>query len=161
MNSNKRKLFPALIMTGALVAISGCASAATGGGGGGSEISVPMNASAEEWKAALADIEPVEIVYQATSSSTTVTAPALEAWAAMIEDYSGGNIGVEIVWNYGIAGPTESDDALLDGRIDLHGFANFASPSEFPIAGNLMLEASTLRDPSLVVGALTTMGAVN
>lgn len=79
----------------------------------------------------------------------------------MIEDYSDGKISVELVWSYGIAGVTESDEALLDGRIDVHTFANFASPSEFPINGELMLKASTFRDSALVTGTLSTLGAVN
>lgn len=163
MKNSKRMLMSAIAMTGVVAIASGCASAAAGGGGagGGSGDSVPLGADKEKWQAALADIDPIDIVYQAASSSTSSGAGDIEAWAEMIEDYSDGNISVEIVWNYGIAGPTDSDEALVDGRVDMHPFASFASPSEFPINGDLMLQASTYREPALVSGPLVAMGALN
>lgn len=143
--------------------LSGCASAAAGNGGTDSDdgVSVPVGASKEEWQAALADIDPVEIVYQAAMPSSSSSAQAFEDWAAMLEEYSNGNVTVEIVWSYGIAGITESDEALLDGRIDSHNFSAFSSPSEFPINGQLMLDAAVVRESSLLEGTLTLLGATN
>lgn len=150
-------------LVSATLLLSGCASAAAGnsGGGGDDGASVPVGASKEEWQAALADIDPVDIVYQAAMPSSSASAQSVEDWAAMLEEYSNGNVSVEIVWSYGIAGITESDEALLDGRIDSHNFSAFSSPSEFPINGQLMLDAAVVRESSLLEGTLTLLGATN
>ncbi|MDP3950436.1 hypothetical protein [Microbacterium sp.] len=165
MNLRRRRLVTvAAGLAATALILAGCASAASGnggGGGGGDSVSVPADASKEEWQAAFADIEPVNIVYQAAVSSSGSSAPRFQRWADKMEEYSDGKVTVEIVWSYGIAGITESDEALRDGRIDAHNFSTFSSPSEFPINGQLVLDSTVLRDSSLLEGSLTMFGATN
>jgi TRAP-type C4-dicarboxylate transport system substrate-binding protein len=128
------------------------------GGAGGS---VPAGASVQEWQAALADIEPVNIVYQAALPAGGPLSQRVVEWADKVSEYSNGKVKVEIVWSYGIAGINESDEALLDGRIDSHNFNTFFSPSEYPVNGKLMLDTTVKRDSSLLEGGLTMLGAMN
>ena len=84
---------------------AGCAgsagSAEDGGGGEGFE----FGASQEEVDAVLADLDPVEITYQAGAQSPqSVSARNGHGFKEYVEERSGGKITVDIVWGQAIAG---------------------------------------------------------
>lgn len=135
----------------AAIVLAGCSRADLAEAGGGEN--VPVGASAEVYQEALADMEPVTLVYQTLNVSPDApnSAPVLR-FIERIEEYSGGQITLETTWANGIVpNPVEVDRALADGRIDIGNFWPQYNPSEYP-ASNLLLEASVLRDPQVVPG---------
>ncbi|WP_101652268.1 TRAP transporter substrate-binding protein DctP [Brevibacterium ihuae] len=124
----------ALASTGALL-LSGCAGSAGSGGSGGSGggEGFEYGASQEEVDAAIADLDPVTLKYQPPAASqNSVMAPAALGYKDYIEERSGGKIEIEIIWGQAIAGYSEVDDALADGRLDLAYDLPIYNPSDYP-----------------------------
>ena len=129
-----RKLAPLAIAASAALALSGCAGGAGGGsaGSGGGE-GFAFGASQEDVDAVLADLEPVTLTYQPPAASPqSIMAPAATAYQEYIEERSGGKITLDVVWGQAIAGYSEVDDALADGRLDLAYSLPIYSPAEYP-----------------------------
>ena len=129
-----RKLAPLAIAASAALALSGCAGGAGGGsaGSGGGE-GFAFGASQEDVDAALADLEPVTLTYQPPAASPeSIMAPAATAYQEYIEERSGGKITLDVVWGQAIAGYSEIDDALADGRLDLAYNLPIYNPAEYP-----------------------------
>lgn len=95
-------------------------------------VSVEPGASKEEFAEALADMEPVELTFQAASSATSGNGERDIAFAEAIEEWSDGKISVEVLFGYPIAPTSEVGDALQDGRLDLGYEIPQYSPSEYP-----------------------------
>ncbi|MGO1878798.1 MAG: TRAP transporter substrate-binding protein [Brevibacterium yomogidense] len=117
--------------------ISGCAGGAgsAGGGGGGGEAGggFEFGASQEEVDAAIADLDPVEITYQAGAQSpNSVSAMNGNQFKEYVEERSGGKVTVDVVWGQAIAGYAEIVDALGDGRIDVSYALPIYEPAKFP-----------------------------
>jgi len=142
--------------------VAGCQGAASGSGtvNAGGE-SVPFGASDEEWAAAFEDMEPIELVFQSANSATS-TQGVLQAekWGA-VEEITGGKIKVELVFGDAVAANVEADEALADGRIDMHLLVPFLQPSDFPVSGQFALETTITRDSPVVSGTLSSFGALN
>nr|WP_272902428.1 C4-dicarboxylate ABC transporter substrate-binding protein [Brevibacterium daeguense] len=114
--------------------ISGCAGGVTAQGGGeesGSGFS--FGAAQEEVDAAVADLEPVTITYQPTTSGPNSTSAHVDtSFADEIEERSNGKITVEIAWAQAIAGYDDIDDALADGRLDIGRTIPSYHPQQYP-----------------------------
>ena len=134
MSEMTRLLAPLAIVTSAALALSGCAGGAGGGGGGdGGGEGFAFGASQEDVDAVLADLEPVTLTYQPPAASPqSIMAPAATAYQEYIEERSGGKITLDVVWGQAIAGYSEVDDALADGRLDLAYSLPIYSPAEYP-----------------------------
>lgn len=115
--------------------LAGCASSAgstdsaESGGGEGFEFGAPQEKVSE----LVADLEPVTLTYQTTttsqnSSSRHHTLAVKEA----IEERSDGKIEIEVVWGNAIASNTETEDALVDGRLDISNAAPVYEPDIHP-----------------------------
>jgi TRAP-type C4-dicarboxylate transport system substrate-binding protein len=140
--------------------VSGCAGSAGEGGGGGEGEGFAYGASQEEVDAVLADLEPVEITYQAGAQSpSSVSAQSADAFKEYVEERSGGKITVDVVWGQAIAGYAEIDDALADGRIDVSYSLPIYKPAEYP-AFDALATANGGMPNSLLLGEMIGNAAV-
>lgn len=81
---------------------------------------LPIGSSKEEFQEALAEIEPLNLTFQtAATSAESLSGQREEAFAAAVEDWSGGKVNIDIVYGYGVAPVEEVADALGDGRLDI------------------------------------------
>ncbi|WP_349829598.1 TRAP transporter substrate-binding protein DctP [Brevibacterium litoralis] len=132
-----RTLVPLAAAAAGLTLLAGCAggvSTAGGDGAGAGGEGFAYGASQEEVDAAIADLDPVTLVFQpGTSGPNTPTAQGPNMLAAEIEERSGGKITVQMNWGQSIAPHSEVTDALVDGRIDLAFVAAVYFPQEYPV----------------------------
>ena len=131
---NRRLTVDAALAASAGLLLSACAGGAgtadqDGGGGSGFE----YGASQEEVDAVLADLDPVEITFQAGAMSPdAMSAPNGHHFKEYVEERSGGKVSVDVVWGQAIAGYGQIDDALADGRIDVSYALPIYQPAEHP-----------------------------
>jgi len=119
------------------VALSACAEpGATGGASGGGE-GVEFGATKEEYAKALADIDPIVIHAQSPSPKGAITGRKFEGYMKAVEDWSDGKITFDIAYSNAVAPPTEIDDALADGRLDLGSVLPAYEPQEYPASAAL------------------------
>jgi TRAP-type C4-dicarboxylate transport system substrate-binding protein len=133
----KKSLLACAVLSTAALTLSACAGSAgssgSGGGNAGDGAGFAYGASQDEVDEALADLEPVTLTYQPAAASTnSVLAPAALEYKEAIEERSGGKITLDIVWGQAIAGYSEIDDALADGRLDLAYSLPIYDPSKYP-----------------------------
>lgn len=147
----------AVVLSVLVLTAAGCAeqSGSTSGGGEG----VAVGASKEEFRDALADMEPVELVLQSTAPKGAATGRRFEAYAEAVEDWSGGRITFDTVYSNAIAPPAEVDEALADGRLDVGSILPMLDPSTFP-ANNVLWDMSWIGRQTPVDGLLSWHGAV-
>lgn len=141
---NAWKALGAGLAAASLTIMTGCAGGAGGAGNAGvadpSGDGVRYGASKEEYAAALADMTPVTLVYQAGSSSSGHTHEREKAFAESIEEWSDGKITLDVVWGNAIAPYDEVVEAVADGRIDIGIDIPIYNPSKYPA----MTDLSTL-----------------
>lgn len=157
-----RFLSLAALAASATFALSACAGSAGGGGGGGEGggSGFDYGASQEDVDAALSELEPVNIVYQAGAQGpNSVSAQSAHAFKEYVEERSGGKITVEVIWAQAIAGYSEIDDALSDGRIDVSYALPIYDPSTYPAFDALATTSAGLPN-SPVVGELVGNAAI-
>jgi len=150
------------LTAGIAVAAMFLLSACGGGAGAQSEEDegFAYGASQEEIDAAIEDLEPIEIVYQAPPSSpNALTAPSYQYYADVVEERSNGKISVEVLYGHPIAGEAELYDALVDGRIDLTYANPQYEPATFPSFDALTSITSQLPE-SPVVGELIAIATL-
>ncbi|WP_455901084.1 TRAP transporter substrate-binding protein DctP [Rhodococcus gordoniae] len=136
--------------------LSACAestSAGTGDRSGGE--GVEYGASIEEYRSAFEDVEPIVIHTQSPAAKNASGGLHIENYANAVSEWSGGKITFDIVYSNGIASPTEADDAVLDGRLDLAQVMGAYEPQEYP-ATFALNNASVLSDNSVIVGTLSS-----
>lgn len=105
---------------------------------------VEFGASADEFQAALADMEPVELTYQAgASSGQDHTGQRELAFASAIEEKSGGKIKVNTLFGQAIASYDQVVEAIADGRIDIGLEIPIYTPSDYPAITALINIAPT------------------
>ncbi|HLR44387.1 MAG TPA: C4-dicarboxylate ABC transporter substrate-binding protein [Brevibacterium sp.] len=158
VRTNRLSIAVAIAATTGLL-VSGCAgSAGTGDGGGGEGFD--YGASQEDVDAAIADLDPVEITYQAGAQSPeSVSAMNGHHFKEYVEERSGGKITVDIVWGQAIAGYAEIDDALADGRVDVSYALPIYNPTEHP-EFNALATATAGMPNSPVLGEMVGNAAV-
>lgn len=116
------------------LAMNGCAGADDGSDEGAAAEGFDYGASQEEVNELIADLDPVTLVYQPEASSPNSTgARAAEQFKEEIESRSNNQITIDIAWGQSIAGFTEIDDALLDGRVDIAFNVPVYDPSIYPV----------------------------
>ncbi|MDZ8275044.1 TRAP transporter substrate-binding protein DctP [Microbacterium aquimaris] len=145
-----------------VAALAGCSRADVGGDTESTGEALPAGSSPEEFQEALADMEPVELVFQTPSiSPDSVDSVPTVTFIERVEEYSGGKITLDTAWASGIvANPVEVDKALEDGRIDIASGWPQYNPSEYPVT-NLLVDLTITRDPQLIQGWYATMAAMN
>jgi len=139
--------------TAAVLMLASCAQSAgdTQSGGAG----VDHDASMEEYRAAFEDVEPIVLHVQSPAAKGASGGQHMENYAAAVSEWSGGKITFDIVYSNGVAAPTDADNALADGRLDLAQVMAPYEPKEYPATAALNT-ASVLSDNSVIVGSLSS-----
>jgi len=146
-----RILTAASLATGAALALGGCsASQAPEDAGSG----VAFGASMEEYQAAFADIDPIHLVAQVDGAEGWLANVGRVAYLESLGEWSDGKLDIEIVYGSAIAGATDSDDALADGRMDIANAQLSYEPDIYPI-NNRLTDASFI-GPGGLAGTLVS-----
>lgn len=143
-----------------LLTISACAGGAGGAEGTENAEGFAFGAPQEEVDAAIADLEPETIVFQASAASpNSAVAESNVAFAEEVEERSGGKITVETHYGHPIADHTEIFDALADGRVDVSYTNPAYEPDLFPAFDELVSITSSLPE-SPMAGELVAIAAL-
>jgi TRAP-type C4-dicarboxylate transport system substrate-binding protein len=137
----------------ASVVLSACADPADAGGRSGGGEGVEFGATKEEYAKALADIDPVVIHAQSPSPKGALTGRKFEDYMKAVEEWSDGKITFDIAYSNAVAQPTEIDDALADGRLDLGSVLPAYEPQEYP-AGAALSAATFAGDQGAYLGLM-------
>ncbi|WP_235737178.1 TRAP transporter substrate-binding protein DctP [Nocardioides alcanivorans] len=132
MSNPRRRSFAvlgALGLVGAL-ALSACAEDAAGDQSGGEGVS--FGATKEEYQEAFADVEPISLFTQSPAPKGSPVGKNFEDYFSAIEEWSDGKITFDISWSNATAAPTEVDDALADGRLDVGSVMAGYEPDLYP-----------------------------
>ncbi len=133
MNSTQQRRLGALagIAAAGLLSLSACADDAGSGGGGGGD-GVEFGASMEDYQAAFADIDPISLYTQSPAPKGSPVGRPFEDYYAAVEEWSDGKITFDIQYANAVAAPTEVDDALADGRLDVGSVMAVYEPDLYP-----------------------------
>jgi TRAP-type C4-dicarboxylate transport system substrate-binding protein len=154
-----RTLTPLTLIATSALLLSACAGEA-GDTEGGADEGFEYGVEQEELNSVLADLEPVEITYQAgAQSQNSISAANDLAFKEYVEERSNGQISVDIVWGQAIAGYPELEDALVDGRVDVAYAVPIYKPNEYPTFDAIGSATSGLPN-SPVVGEMVGDAAV-
>ncbi|GGO75062.1 TRAP transporter substrate-binding protein DctP [Nocardioides deserti] len=136
------------------LALAGCAEdSGSGSSSGGSGEGVEIGASMEEYQEAFADVDPITLNTQSPGPKGSATGAPIEKWVAAVEEWSDGKITFEVAFSNAVAEPTEIDDALNDGRLDVASTLPIYEPSEYP-ANVALIETGFISDQTVIAGAL-------
>lgn len=133
------KLSAARTAVGASVlalALTGCAGQGMAGEGGGGE-GVPSGSSREVYRAAFAEVDPIELTIQSSGTPGSTASAMFEQYQEVVEDWSDGKITFEHVYSDGVAPLLEADNAMADGRLGMAAIAAANEPQEFPVSATL------------------------
>lgn len=134
----------------ALAGLAGCAgSAASSSADAGAGPGVEFGASPEEYKEALADMDPVTLTYQpGAQSGQGHTGEAEQLFIESVDEMSGGKITLEPVWGQAVASFDDVTEAVADGRIDIGVEIPIYTPSKYEAVNELInLAPSTPASP--------------
>lgn len=128
-------LLTAVVLTGCAGGVGASGGEGDAGGGEG----VPYGASKEEFQEALAEMAPVELRYQASSSPTSYTADRERAFADRVTEWSDGKITFDISWGQPIAPLDGVTEAVASGAIDIGYEVPIYSPQKYPAINDLVV----------------------
>ena len=137
----------------AALALAGCAETSAGTGGNGGGEGVEYGAGKADFQAAFKDVEPIKLTTQSPAPKGSITGKNVEDYLNAVTDWSGGKITFDVQYANAVAPPAETDDALVDGRLDLAQVLPIYEPSEYP-ANAALVEATFVSDQSAVAGTL-------
>lgn len=145
----------------ALASLAGCAgSAAQSSADAGSGEGVEYGATAEEYQAALEDMEPVTLTYQpGAQSGQGHTGEAETLFMDRVHELSGGKITLEPAWGQAIAPFDEVTEAAADGRIDIGVEIPIYTPSKYA-AINELIRLAPSKPASPYVTEIATTAAM-
>jgi TRAP-type C4-dicarboxylate transport system substrate-binding protein len=137
-----------------VLALAGCAEESeAGSGSSGSGEGLELGATMEEYQQAFEDIDPIELQIQSPAPQGSTTGLPYERWAETVTEWSGGKITFEFAFSNAMAGPTEIDDALNDGRLDVASTLPIYEPDEYPAIAAL-IETGFISNQTPVLGSL-------
>lgn len=167
LGTRRSRLGAIALATAGLVVLAGCSS--NGGsdagdkpaGDGPLHAGLPWGSSTEEFAAAVADMDKVNLTVQSSAPSAAST----RAWSTIefknrVEEYSGGKIEVEIVYASAISTLIDNDDAVVDGRLDMTSIVPLYEPSKYPVNA-LLSEMSLVRGSGPFVSELQLNSTLN
>lgn len=129
------------------LALASCSGATNGGNASGGGDGLPVGASMEDYQAAFADIDPIQLRMQVDQAEGGEGNKGRIAYAEALEEWSDGKIIVEIgVANAFVPNALEWPDAYGDGRLDLGLLLPSYAPDVFPLN-------SAVSDASFIVGS--------
>lgn len=145
------------VLTAAVVVgtsvLAGCAESGGGGSAGGKGIEA--GATMEEYQKAFEDVDEITLLTQTPAPKGSVTGLPQEKYYKAVEEWSGGKIKFDIAYSNAVAEPNESDDALVDGRLDIASVLPIYDPSEYP-ANAALIEGGFISDQSAIEGVLSS-----
>ena len=154
-----RRALGAAALAGALT-LTACAEESGSNGGqagsgdaGQSGEGVEFGASKDDYAAAFEDIDPITLNTQTPGPQGSSTSKKFEEYFEAVEEWSGGKITFEIAYSNAIAPPTEIDNALQDGRLDVGLALPIYEPSEYPASSSIN-EISFIGRQTPLVGVL-------
>ena len=159
-----RRLLPLAGASAVLaLALSGCSGSAAGGRASAEGPSVDFGASIDEWNAAFEEVDGSwELVWETASAAASSSGAHTQELADLMEERSGGKVTVEVAFQQAISGkPQDGDEALEDGRTDIHLLVPFQQPSDFPVTGQIFPELTIQRPGGYLSGYLAALGATN
>lgn len=136
----------------ATFSLSACAESNDGGNSASGDGLAP-GATKEEYQKAFADVSPIKLNTQSPGPKGGPTGAPVERWVEAVEEWSDGKITFEVGYSNAIAAPTEIDDALRDGRLDVASALPIYEPSEYPVNAAI-IETGFISDQSPVAGVL-------
>lgn len=139
--------------------MTGCSKADSGGASSGGD-GIEAGATMEDYQAAFADIDPIELDFQVASPNPEAYGSLRDReFAESLEEWSDGKITVNIHYSGAIAVPTEVPAALADGRLDLAHYYTTYEPQEMP--SFVDMTSSMVQVPSTpLVGEIVTHAAL-
>lgn len=145
----------------ALAAVTALLASCSSGGGASDEdqVDVPLGATMEEYQAALADIDPIELRMNANGSPGNPYAATTEKYAEALEEWSGGKITVNIGYANSFADADEMSTAMADGRLTAGSITPALEPDKFANWAKLQ-ELSFMHQRTPIVGTLQLFGAM-
>ena len=144
----------ALGIASALV-LTGCAEESGGASASSSGDGIEAGASMEDYQEAFAELDPIELNTQTPAPKGSATGLPMENYFAAVTEWSDGKITWNVEYSNAVAEPAESDDALVDGRLDFASILPIYEPSEYP-ANNALIFGGFISDQSAVNGALSS-----
>src|SRR5690625_3610218 len=123
----------------------------------GNVISLPPDATKEEYQEAFADIEPITLNTQTGGPEGSRLSIFLEKYFDSVEDWSDGKITFSVDYANAVASPTEADKAVMDGTLDMAGALPTYDPDKYP-ALNSIINLSFHSSQSPLVGPLQLTG---
>lgn len=144
--------------------LGACSPAASQGPGeAGNGEGVAFGATTKEWQAAFEEVDGEwDLVWETASAAASDSGVLTRKVADAMEERSGGKVTIEVAFQQAISGaPQEGDEALGDGRTDMHLLVPFQQPSDFPVSGTLLPESTILRGGGFISGYLASIGATN
>ena len=148
-----RKNTSIAVAVAAALALAGCAETSAGTGDNGGGDGVEYGADKADFQAAFSDVEPIKLTTQSPAPKGSITGKNVEDYLDAVTDWSGGKITFDVQYANAVAPPGETDDALVDGRLDLAQVLPIYEPSEYP-ANAALVEATFVSDQSAVAGTL-------
>ena len=149
----------ALAVAGALALASCAEDSSTGSPNSGDGEGVEFGASMEDYQAAFEDVDPIELSTQTPAPQGSVTGRRFENYVAAVEEWSGGKITFDIQYANAVAGPTEIDNALNDGRLDIGSTLPLYEPAEYP-ASDALVSATIVGPQTPIVGFMALHGTL-
>ncbi|MGH3353769.1 MAG: TRAP transporter substrate-binding protein DctP [Nocardioides sp.] len=151
--TRRKKVAAAALAVLTTVTISGCSKADREGADNAGGASVPAGASKADYQKAFADVEPIELDFQVASANPDAYSSMRDVeFAKSLEEWSDGKIKVKIHYAGSIAEPTETPDALVDGRLDLAHYYTTYEPDKMQAYVELSNSLSQVPSTPLIGG---------
>ncbi|MBP1327309.1 TRAP-type C4-dicarboxylate transport system substrate-binding protein [Leucobacter exalbidus] len=158
LNNRSSRALTAIAGIGVLaLALSACSSTATEDvkDTTASEEGVAFGASKDDWKAAFADVDSIELRTQSSSAKGAASGKDFEDFVAEIEEWSDGKITFDLGYSSAYASPLEGIDALNDGRLDIAHVIPQYFAEELPLAASLV-NMNVISNASPIYGAVSS-----
>lgn len=109
--------------------------------------------------AAVEELEPVTLKYQAPVAPPALTARPAEVFKEYVEERSNGKITIDVVWGPTVATFDEVDDALMDGRLDMATTIPSYDAQSYP-KFNALSAATGVTPTGPIAGEISTLAAM-
>lgn len=134
--------------------LSACGASGTAEEGDG----VAADSSIEDYKRALADVEPITLSYQVGSAPESLYAKPAVAYADAVKEWSAGKITIELSYSGSRVPYGEMNNALQDELVDLGDHSPASAPEEFPLFAYLS-QMMYIHEGSPIVGSLQLLSS--
>lgn len=151
----RRRLLAAVAAIASATLFTACTTGGTGDDGEG----VPAGSSMETYIDALADIDPITVTMSTSAAPGTPGAAAEEAYKAVVEEWSGGTITVEIGYGSSIATLPQHEAALRDGRLQIATMFAAYQPDTYRVF-NAISSVANQAQATPFAGYLQSFGAM-